>query len=665
MDNLFVEVFRRSAARMLGRQAEALTSEQPLWALWDLIRDQTNTALNLQFLALGSHRKAVMDEMKDFSVRFRRLQFDELSKVLVKYGVDTELWPPEAVMLFMDGVARFMLEESAYGLNLGHDQAEQRGRKTDRRVRRKATHGAAPDAAMTLRFRTAVALPESGLGARRLGRALPLAPRSGRRLRADGIRPRVAHRAPLHRRRLLTVAVSDRCRYRRTDPPDSHRDVPIAAPAAQSGPGRRGYRHAGSHLRRPFRPWRRAGLPARGVRRSGHPRPRARRTDAGKSRRSFGGYCPAKRSRSTVAYTKLHDIRISPPALQRPHPPIWVGGTAPQRHRASSQIRLSLPERRPRDRPMSTMPRCAPTAMTRTTITSPTTLPTYVAPTREQAWEFAARPLHYMASGYLQWTSEAKGATDSARSAALPSVDEIVRKQSMDFFGEAALVGTPADVIAQIEDYRSRSRLTDLVCAMALPGMPAHQIRGWDGAVRSQSHPPLPQVLAAAGGSGNERGQGIPSTQRGGRRHASVVGVDLPLGEALEDLLQGDPAFEPRQRLTQAVMGAEAEGEMLAGITMDVEAVAVRVSAVVVVGRAEEEQHDAALGHRLPVYLCVSADVAGELLRRGLQTQHLLDGVSGSSRDSRRARAAARDARPGPCRPTLMRWPVVSAAGTG
>lgn len=123
MDNLFVEVFQRSAARMLGRQAEALASEQPLWALWDLIRDQTNTALNLEFLALGNHRKAVMDEMKDFSVRFRRLQFEGLSKVLVKYGIDTESWPPEAVMLFMDGVARFMLEERTYDLNLGHDQA--------------------------------------------------------------------------------------------------------------------------------------------------------------------------------------------------------------------------------------------------------------------------------------------------------------------------------------------------------------------------------------------------------------------------------------------------------------------------------------------------------------------------------------------------------------
>jgi AcrR family transcriptional regulator len=123
MDNLFVEVFRRSAARMLGRQAEALASEQPLWALWDLIRDQTNTALNLEFLALGNHRKVVMDDMKEFSVQFRRVQFDGLSKVLVRYGVDTEAWPPEAVMLFMDGVARFMGEERAYDLNLGHAQA--------------------------------------------------------------------------------------------------------------------------------------------------------------------------------------------------------------------------------------------------------------------------------------------------------------------------------------------------------------------------------------------------------------------------------------------------------------------------------------------------------------------------------------------------------------
>ncbi|ORB65564.1 TetR/AcrR family transcriptional regulator [Mycolicibacterium tusciae] len=123
MDNLFIEVFRRSAARMLGRQAEALASDQPLWALWDLIREQSNTTLNLEFLALGNHRQAVKDDMKEFSVRFRRIQFDGLSEILNRYEVDTKQWPPEAVMLFMDGVGRFMGEERTYDLDLGHEQA--------------------------------------------------------------------------------------------------------------------------------------------------------------------------------------------------------------------------------------------------------------------------------------------------------------------------------------------------------------------------------------------------------------------------------------------------------------------------------------------------------------------------------------------------------------
>jgi AcrR family transcriptional regulator len=123
MDNLFVELFRRRASGMLDKQAEVLESEQPLWALWDLIRDQTNTALNLEFLALGNHREAVMEEVKDFSVRFRRLQFAGLSRVLERYGIDTEQWPAEAVMLIMDGVARFLLEERTYDLELGHAKA--------------------------------------------------------------------------------------------------------------------------------------------------------------------------------------------------------------------------------------------------------------------------------------------------------------------------------------------------------------------------------------------------------------------------------------------------------------------------------------------------------------------------------------------------------------
>lgn len=123
MDNLFIEVFRRSAARMLEQQAKALAADQPLWALWDLIRDQTNTGMNLEFLALGNHRKAVQAEMKDFSIRFRRQQFEAMTAILDRYDIDPDQWPAEAVILLLDGVARFMGEERSYGLSLGHTQA--------------------------------------------------------------------------------------------------------------------------------------------------------------------------------------------------------------------------------------------------------------------------------------------------------------------------------------------------------------------------------------------------------------------------------------------------------------------------------------------------------------------------------------------------------------
>jgi AcrR family transcriptional regulator len=123
MDNLLIEVFRRVATRSQERHTKALASEQPLWALWDLILDHTNAALNLEFLALGNHRKALRAEMKAASVRRRHMQFNALSKILAERGVDTERWPPEAVMLLIDGVARFMGEEDAYGVGLGHTQA--------------------------------------------------------------------------------------------------------------------------------------------------------------------------------------------------------------------------------------------------------------------------------------------------------------------------------------------------------------------------------------------------------------------------------------------------------------------------------------------------------------------------------------------------------------
>lgn len=178
------------------------------------------------------------------------------------------------------------------------------------------------------------------------------------------------------------------------------------------------------------------------------------------------------------SYSKLRDIRITPPALQRPHPPMWVGGTAPKAIERAATMGFNFLSggigsanaydqalreagRDPEDFHIAA------------------TLPTYVAPTRAEAWEIAAKPLRHMAINYQLWTLEAKGVHDpeQAAEAAVPSVDEIVRAQSMDFFGEQALVGSPSDVIAQIEDYRSSCRLTHLVCMLPLPGMAPEKIR--------------------------------------------------------------------------------------------------------------------------------------------------------------------------------------------
>ena len=174
-------------------------------------------------------------------------------------------------------------------------------------------------------------------------------------------------------------------------------------------------------------------------------------------------------------YNRLNNIRISPPVLQKPHPPIWVGGTAPKAIERAANMgvhflsggpgsaavyddALGANGRDPRDFHVAA------------------TLPTYVAPTTQQAWEIAAEPLRYMTAGYLQWNAEAKGAS-TGDSPTLPSVEEIVRRQSMDFFGGDMLVGSPQDVIEKIERYRSGARLTHLVAGMALPGMHPDEIR--------------------------------------------------------------------------------------------------------------------------------------------------------------------------------------------
>ncbi len=122
MDNLFVELFRRGADRSYQRQIDALTSPQPLWALWETIHDRSHTALTMEFVALANHRKAIRAEISDSSRRFRKLQLDSVARILAGYEVDSDIHTPESIVLIMSSISRFLRMEEAFDVDTGHHQ---------------------------------------------------------------------------------------------------------------------------------------------------------------------------------------------------------------------------------------------------------------------------------------------------------------------------------------------------------------------------------------------------------------------------------------------------------------------------------------------------------------------------------------------------------------
>jgi AcrR family transcriptional regulator len=145
MDDLFLAVFRRRAEQGLERQAEALASDQPLWALWDLSRDPRGTALTMEFTALANHRKAIRAEIAASAERYRAEQFDGIRSVLGRYGVDDERFPPLVCTVLLTSVSRMLIiEQESLGMSSGHAETVAYVEDLLRRVegpRRPATGG--------------------------------------------------------------------------------------------------------------------------------------------------------------------------------------------------------------------------------------------------------------------------------------------------------------------------------------------------------------------------------------------------------------------------------------------------------------------------------------------------------------------------------------------
>jgi hypothetical protein len=95
-----------------------LASPQALRSLWAF--STTGTGLIMEFAALANHRKAIRAEIAAYAERFRSLQVEALSSVLKGYGIDSEAFPPAAVIVLINAIARILAMERALGMTAGH-----------------------------------------------------------------------------------------------------------------------------------------------------------------------------------------------------------------------------------------------------------------------------------------------------------------------------------------------------------------------------------------------------------------------------------------------------------------------------------------------------------------------------------------------------------------
>ena len=124
LDDLFVAVLRRRAARNVERMAEALESDAPLRSWWELAIDQRGTGLFVELMAAANHRPALRAELGDIARRVRRMQMERLEVLLDEYGLDAGELPPSLVAAALQGLAFGVVTDQAAGYDTAADEAE-------------------------------------------------------------------------------------------------------------------------------------------------------------------------------------------------------------------------------------------------------------------------------------------------------------------------------------------------------------------------------------------------------------------------------------------------------------------------------------------------------------------------------------------------------------
>jgi len=123
LDDLFVAVLRRRAVVNVERLTEALESERPLRAWWDLASDPRGAALFVELIAAGNHRPALRAALGEFAREVRHMQMERLGPLLGEYGLDADVFPPALVAAAVQGLAFGLVTDQVAGHDTATDEA--------------------------------------------------------------------------------------------------------------------------------------------------------------------------------------------------------------------------------------------------------------------------------------------------------------------------------------------------------------------------------------------------------------------------------------------------------------------------------------------------------------------------------------------------------------
>ncbi|MEO6248282.1 MAG: TetR family transcriptional regulator [Sphingomicrobium sp.] len=120
-DDLFLAVFKRGAEQSDAMIERALSSDDPVRALWRFFSDTSRTSLSLEFMAFALHRETIRQQIALHIDAMRNRQALVIEQALGSRLA--EVGAPSGLSVILAGIGRAMVMEGALGIQTGHAEA--------------------------------------------------------------------------------------------------------------------------------------------------------------------------------------------------------------------------------------------------------------------------------------------------------------------------------------------------------------------------------------------------------------------------------------------------------------------------------------------------------------------------------------------------------------